>query len=253
MSLSKPAPESESSSPLNRLTESIAETAEDVGNEVVDKLTDKLGVKDFYSAHVLTYCEGAYQPDPTDPNASKNVTHCSERKALYMFDPKDIMAKELVGGVSLEDLKWPDALDDGIRSLRAALKAMFIAYVVGIAVTGLTIITSAIGVADIGSLTAVINLVLCSVSPTGGGGWNWSNHTDERYFVHLVVLPGIVPSLHHRDRSIHQGRGGHHPAWREHRNRGDHRCAVPGVYLVRHDAHALGRLRLDLHLLKIKI
>lgn len=152
-----------SSSPLSGLSDAIVETLEDVGGDVANGLADRLGLPDFYSAHLLTYCEGDYRPNGTAPDASKNVTRCSNRTALYSFDPARIIESELPAGITLDDLRWPEAVDDGLQTLRRAFRAMFIVYIVGIVSTGLALLTSAVGVFDAKMLNASINLMLAFV------------------------------------------------------------------------------------------
>jgi hypothetical protein len=92
-----------------------------------------------------------------------NVTRCSEPKGMYSFDPTAILQLELRNGVSLKDIKWPEELQDGLRALSAATRAMFVFYMIGIATTGLMIFTSLAGLSG-SRLSSVINFSLGNVS-----------------------------------------------------------------------------------------
>ena len=50
------------------------EKFDELGNEFVDGLAEKLGIKDWYSMHVLTFCQGDFKGEKTD----FNVTECSD-------------------------------------------------------------------------------------------------------------------------------------------------------------------------------
>jgi hypothetical protein len=126
--------------------------------------------QDFYSAHLLNFCEGFYTP--TDmPNAtipksdiSKNVTACSNRTAMYNFDPRQMLQRELNesghGNINLTDLGWPDEVDDAIHALEVVSNAMFVLYCIGIAFAGLALIAALVNVFLSGRLSALVNVVI---------------------------------------------------------------------------------------------
>lgn len=131
-----------------------------------------LGLHDFYSAHLLNFCEGFYTP--TDmPNAtvsasdiSKNVTACSNRTAMYSFNPRSTLQRELNESeygskVNLTELGWPDSIDDAIRAVEVASNAMFVLYCIGIAFSALALVLALASVfftAKGGKLSACANV-----------------------------------------------------------------------------------------------
>ncbi len=132
-------------------------------NNAIEDITHYLNIHDFYSVHLLNYCEGYYEPTgvanaASDP--SRNVTYCSNRAALFHFDPTATLEQELRPGVSLENLHWPAAIQDGIRTLEIASNVMVILYYIGIAAAGLAVIGSFVAFAVGGSISAIISLVL---------------------------------------------------------------------------------------------
>ncbi len=156
----------DTSKPSPSVLGSIASSVKgDINGAIVD-ITHYLNLHDFYSVHLLDYCEGYYTPTAvvnSTSRPSRNVTSCSNRTALFHFDPTATLQKELKPGVSLQDLHWPSAIQDGIRTLEIGSKVMVILYYVGIAVTGLAIAGSIIGFTVGGNLGATINLLLAIV------------------------------------------------------------------------------------------
>jgi SUR7/PalI family len=115
----------------------------------------------------MNYCEGYYEPNTTvtrEQHPSENVTHCSNRTALFHFDPTAIIQSELAPGVNLTDLHWPSAIEDGIRAVETASKVMFIFYCIGIAFAGLALIGAAWGFLANGRISASVNFMLDLVS-----------------------------------------------------------------------------------------
>ncbi|KAL8963360.1 MAG: hypothetical protein Q9183_005020, partial [Haloplaca sp. 2 TL-2023] len=145
-----------SSSFLNSLAEDITDSV----NDVIDSVADELNIHDFYSAHLLNYCEGYYTPSPVSNSTSdptKNITKCSERSSMFHFDPSAIIQDELKPGISLADLEWPDTIKDAVRAVEIASRAMFVMYCVGVAATGLALIGAFYGVVKGGRIAFLLN------------------------------------------------------------------------------------------------
>lgn len=138
-------------------------------NDRVNDVAKDLGLHDFYSAHLLTFCEGFYTPADT-PNdtvsqsdISKNVTSCSNATAMYSFNPRETLERELneTGhDIDLSDLGWPDEVDDGIRALEVASNAMFVLYCIGIAFAFIALIAALASVFFSGRLSACVNIIV---------------------------------------------------------------------------------------------
>lgn len=129
---------------------------------------------DFYSAHLLDYCEGYYTPAAL-PNATlkasdihKNVTSCSKRTGGYNFDPTTTLQRELNASghsnINLTDLHWPSAVPDGLNALRVAQKAAFILYCVAIGLIGISTICSLVSVLFEGRLSASVNILVSGLA-----------------------------------------------------------------------------------------
>jgi len=137
---------------------SIIGGAENIAGNIANDIAKDLGIHDFYTAHVMDFCEGFYKGNITR-GVSMNVTSCSKPKGMYSFDPTAILQKELKKGVSLKDIKWPDAIQDGLRALSTAARAMFVMYMIGIATVGLMILTSLAGLSG-SRLLSIVNFLL---------------------------------------------------------------------------------------------
>ncbi|KAE9962397.1 hypothetical protein BLS_000379 [Venturia inaequalis] len=162
---------SSSSNPISTLFHDIAdpivnEIESDINN-FATSLAKDFGLKDFYSVHLLDYCYGSYTPQAV-PNATvkaskihKNVTNCSNRTAMFAFDPTAALEKSLSeSGVSitLDDLNWPADLEKGIKALRIAMRVAFVLYCVGIVHAFLTILAAAFWMFSGGRLSASIEI-----------------------------------------------------------------------------------------------
>lgn len=51
---------------------------QDIQNDIADQLAKKLGIKEFYSIHLVDLCQGDFSPKATDPEATFDVTNCTE-------------------------------------------------------------------------------------------------------------------------------------------------------------------------------
>lgn len=93
-----------------------------------------LGLKDFYTIHVLTYCEGNFQDDNHHHHAMQ-VTNCSHRRAPFAFNPASV---ELKAGFNISDINWPDDITDDFDVMAMTTKAMSVLYIIGMAATGVS-------------------------------------------------------------------------------------------------------------------
>lgn len=130
-----------------------------IHNATADVARD-LNIHDFYTAHVMTYCEGFYKPNSTVKDPSENITKCSNRTALFHFDPTKIIQDELKPGVNLSDIKWPDKIEDAVRAVEVASKVMFVFYCIGIAFSALALLGAIFGLVASGRISAFGNFIL---------------------------------------------------------------------------------------------
>lgn len=128
-------------------------------NNVTSDIAAAFNLHDFYAAHIMNYCEGYYEGNDT-AGARENITHCSNRTAFFHFDPSRILQDELAPGLNLSDLHWPSAIDDAVKTIEAATKAMFVFYVIGVIFAGFAVLGATWGVFAEGRLPALANSLL---------------------------------------------------------------------------------------------
>lgn len=132
-------------------------------------MAERLGVDDFYSVHILDYCWGDYVPGviPNETlkrsDISKSVQECSDMQALFKFDPEGIIQEKLdeAGtGITLEDLDWPEDIDNGIAALHTVQTAVFVLYIVSIVLIFLSLVASIFSLFASGRGSACANVLI---------------------------------------------------------------------------------------------
>lgn len=144
------------SSIAKNLTNTIEGDINDIVGDVADKLAKELGIKQWYSFHLMDLCEGNYAPNATAKGANENVTStkCTNQTAMFHFDLEKQLNGELEVGplhINLSDIDWPADIQDGLNKLNIALDATFVLYAIGIAACGLAILASAVALFMSGS------------------------------------------------------------------------------------------------------
>ncbi|KAJ5143807.1 uncharacterized protein N7515_002594 [Penicillium bovifimosum] len=95
--------------------------------------TDTLS-HDFYSVHLMSYCQGTL--GTTDPSAgvTRNVTSCSNRTILFSFDPMQAWPK--ASSTHGPELEWPRVISDDFHAFSTTSRAMAVLYCMGIGAMG---------------------------------------------------------------------------------------------------------------------
>jgi hypothetical protein len=159
----------DTSNPLTNLLNSISNTGSEIVNDAIGEVTQSLGIEDFYSAHMLNYCEGQYTPAEaanatvSQDEITKIVTECSKSRAMYKFDPTQIVEDALNRAgvdVTLDDLNWPEDIDTGIKTLNALMAAMFVLYCIAIGLIFVSLFAAAAAVLLSGRLSACVNFLV---------------------------------------------------------------------------------------------
>lgn len=163
-----------SSNPILNLLNEIPNEISSRINDKIGEVTSRLGIEDWYSAHMLNYCEGQYEPGEVanatlpEDDIWKNVTDCSASKAMYKFDPKAMIEEALnktTGvNVTLKDLKWPEDIDNGIRALNSLMAAMFVLYCIAIALIFVAFVAAVFAVLSSGRLSACVNFLISTLA-----------------------------------------------------------------------------------------
>ncbi|KAE8450488.1 hypothetical protein EG329_006218 [Mollisiaceae sp. DMI_Dod_QoI] len=133
----------------HNVTNTIEGDLDNIIGDVADKLAKELGIKQWYSLHLMDMCEGTYTPNATEKGAKLNVSTCSNQTAMYHFDISTQLNQELEVGplkINLSDIDWPSDIQKGLNDLNVALDATFVLYAIGIAAAGCAILASLVAV-----------------------------------------------------------------------------------------------------------
>lgn len=160
----------DTSNPLTNLINGVKNWGSETVNDAIGEVTSRIGIEDFYSAHMLNYCEGQYTPAEaanatvSESDISKNVTECSKNRAMYKFDPTAIIQEALnktTGmNITLDDINWPDDIETGIDTLNALMGAMFVLYCVAIGLIFIALFAAVAAILLSGRLSACVNFLV---------------------------------------------------------------------------------------------
>jgi len=137
---------------LNSLLQSLEGDASEVGNDIAKAI----GVHDWYSMHMLNFCEGFYNPSGIANNATKNITECSAPTTKFWFDPGTILQSELKDGITLDYIHWPSKIDTGLHELKEITHVSLGILFAGIALEGVLLLCSLLGIALGSRVLAII-------------------------------------------------------------------------------------------------
>ncbi|KAI5464570.1 actin cortical patch SUR7/pH-response regulator pali [Mariannaea sp. PMI_226] len=120
----------------------IKQAINNITGEVADHWASALGIKEWYSLHVIDLCEGNYKPNATASGAGFNVSKCT-KNSVHDYNVSKLLEQDLSIGpfnFTLAELGWSDDINDAIAKLNDALHGLFIVYVICIVASGLSII-----------------------------------------------------------------------------------------------------------------
>ncbi|KAL1861605.1 hypothetical protein Daus18300_008721 [Diaporthe australafricana] len=117
---------------LDSIPDFLQGDAEDLLNTVIQRL----GIHDFYTANLMTYCQGYYEPTAipnetvSSSDITRNFTYCSPPSGNFQFDPREALQRDLNasgnGWLNVSDLNWPDEIDRGIDAIHIVQRVAFI-------------------------------------------------------------------------------------------------------------------------------
>ena len=152
---------------FDNLVNSLQDDLNDLINDVTSDIASALDLPDYYRVHVMDFCQGFYTPNSTIDDPGMNTTECSNRTTFFHFEPSKVVADALPSGITLDDIHWPDEIQDAEKALRIASNAMVVFYIIGIALTGIGIFTAIWAVLTDGRLSALVNFIIDFVSTPG--------------------------------------------------------------------------------------
>ncbi|KAJ5194166.1 Actin cortical patch SUR7/pH-response regulator PalI [Penicillium cf. griseofulvum] len=165
---------------------------------------------DFYSIHIMSYCQGTL--GTTNPSAGviRNVTGCSNRTLLSSFDPTQAWPKEILA----QGLSWPRVISDDFHALKLTSQVMGVLYCMGVGAMGAAILVRVwatlaprpgqglfeFGFFTLGSLSISIASIIATVIAfefvalinAHGKGSNVSAHYGEKFLGMTWAAVGLL-------------------------------------------------------------
>lgn len=87
---------------------------------------------------------------------------------MYKFDPtrilEDALNKTTGVNVTLQDLDWPEDIQNGIHALNALMAAMFVLYVIAICLIFVALLAAVFAIVASGRLSACLNFLVATVA-----------------------------------------------------------------------------------------
>lgn len=126
---------------ISALDSALSGLDNDALGKLLNSAAHELGLHDLYTAHVLTWCEGTVTENNQTGANQTTTTACTKPKIPFSFDPVTIIENELTQNITLQDLGFPtDDVDKIVNALEEAYRAMSVLYLVGVILSGLTIL-----------------------------------------------------------------------------------------------------------------
>lgn len=125
------------------LQDTVQDQLNELGNAAADEFAEALGLNEWYSLHIMTACQGLYEPESNN----LNISYCNNTAPEEAFNIEEMLSEELEMGpvdITLEDLNFPPEIQDQLDTINDALLALFVLYVLGIAFSGLGVFTAAL-------------------------------------------------------------------------------------------------------------
>lgn len=160
----------DSGNPITNLLNNITNSIETGIDDEINSIARQFGLHDWYSLHVLDYCEGYYVPGPL-PNATvtsgdiwENVTACSNHTALFNFNLRSTLQQELDdtghGYINISQLDFPSQVESGINDFREEVKATFVLYCIAIGLLFVAFFSAILSFFLNGRVYSFVNVVI---------------------------------------------------------------------------------------------
>lgn len=137
-------------------------------SDATSDIASLLDLPDFFNVHAMDYCQGEFSPNATAKNVHQNITECSNNTLGFNFQPTKIIEEHLIAGITLQDIHWPEDVQNAEKTLRVASRVMTIFYIVGIVFAGLGLLTALICLFTEGRLSVFFNFLVDVVSALHG-------------------------------------------------------------------------------------
>ncbi|KAG6360873.1 hypothetical protein INS49_011940 [Diaporthe citri] len=106
---------------------------QDIQNNLADELAKKLGIKEFYSIHLVDLCQGDFSPKATDPEATFDVKECTEAFNYKLLNITALLDKQLSVGplkLNIADLGLTDDIQDKLDDVPKIIQSIVAMYII---------------------------------------------------------------------------------------------------------------------------
>ncbi|KAI3401091.1 hypothetical protein diail_236 [Diaporthe ilicicola] len=104
-----------------------------IQNDLADQLAKKLGIKEFYSIHLVDLCQGDFTPKATDPEATFDVENCTEPFNYNLLNVSALLDTQLGVGpfsINLADLGLTEDIQDKLNDVPKIIQAIVAMYII---------------------------------------------------------------------------------------------------------------------------
>ncbi|KAJ2998286.1 hypothetical protein NUW58_g374 [Xylaria curta] len=127
------------------LGQDISDGVNNITDGIADKVIEELGISQWYSLHILTFCEGMFAPNASDPDAWFNLTSCTAPQPARRLNLSDVLDHEIQAGPlhkNLNQLPIPESVQNAIDIVNNALLALLAFYALASGLAGLSFLLS---------------------------------------------------------------------------------------------------------------
>ncbi|KAI0541118.1 actin cortical patch SUR7/pH-response regulator pali [Xylaria digitata] len=127
------------------LGQDITDGINNVTNGIADKITEELGISEWYSLHIMTLCEGMFSPNASDSGARYNLTNCTAQQPGLKLNLSEVLDHEIKAGpldLNINQIPIPDNVQKAIDTVNDALLALLVIYALASGFSGLSFLVS---------------------------------------------------------------------------------------------------------------
>ncbi|KAI1119390.1 actin cortical patch SUR7/pH-response regulator pali [Nemania sp. NC0429] len=127
------------------ISDNISDGIDTITDGLADKVTEKLGISEWFSLHITNTCEGMFAPNASSADAWYNITHCTPQQTRLRLDLGEILQQEINTGplkLNLDKIPIPASVQDAIDIINDALFTLLVVYALGSTLAGLSFISS---------------------------------------------------------------------------------------------------------------
>ncbi|KAI1821550.1 actin cortical patch SUR7/pH-response regulator pali [Xylaria intraflava] len=130
---------------IHGIGQDITNEINNVTNGAADKVTEKLGISEWYSLHIMTLCEGKFSPNASSPNAWYNLSNCTAQQPGVKLNLSSILDHEVKAGplgFNINQIPIPQKVQSAIDTVNDALLALLVFYALASGFAGLSFLAS---------------------------------------------------------------------------------------------------------------